>query len=238
MQTALLQQRQESLETPSPARTATRLTQKTAGKREESTLDVVSWTKAWDEYVRGNVVSHTAAKLIERFLLNTMASSGKAADDSQSEADASEDEEELPPLKLGSLKFQGLLQAAEVDDSLSEKWKASAKARAKAKTSGSELPKKNARLHEYAHSHRMGEKVWRTKTSGAEASERQHPGHMYEDSYQDHMAALSTRTTGDRAFDDAPFDQKRDAAASFNPAGHTDADLDRVLASIMTSSNL
>ena len=94
MQTALLQQRQESLEKPSSARTATRLTQKTAKKREESTLDVVSWTKAWDEYVRGNVVSHTAAKLIERFLLNTMASSGKAADDSQSEADASEDEEE------------------------------------------------------------------------------------------------------------------------------------------------
>ena len=109
-----------------------------------------------------------------------------------------------------------------------EKWKASAKARAKGKTSGSELPKKSARLHEYAHSHRMGEKVWRTKTSGAEASERQHPGHMYEDSYQDHMAALSTRTTGDRAFDDAPFDQKRDAAASFNPAGYTDTNLDRV----------
>ena len=74
--------------------TATRLTQKTARNRKDSTLDVLSWTKAWDEYVRGNVVSHTAAKLIERFLLNTMASSGKAADDSQSEADASEDEEE------------------------------------------------------------------------------------------------------------------------------------------------
>ena len=54
----------------------------------------------WDEYVRGTVVSVAAANIMQRFLSNMIAATGKAMDDSQSEVDASECESELPPMKL------------------------------------------------------------------------------------------------------------------------------------------
>ena len=38
---------------------------------------IVEWSRAWDVYVRGNVVSQAAAKLIRSFLLKTIAASGK-----------------------------------------------------------------------------------------------------------------------------------------------------------------
>ena len=180
MEAAQLEEWHESLGQPSTAQAPSRLTKKTAKKRPESVLEKVSWKNAWDEYVRGNVVSDAAARLIQSFLLNTMASSGKAADDVQSDADATEDEAELPPLKLPCRKFQELLQAAGDCETLGEKWKASAKAKAKAAegTSG----KKSTRLQEYEQSHRIGERVWKTGPSGVEAGERACPGHMFEDS--------------------------------------------------------
>ena len=89
-------------------------------------LEKVSWIRAWDEYVRGNVVSHHAALLIRRFLLDAMACSGKAADDAQSEADASADEEELPPLKVSCQRFQPLLQSSQESGSLGGKLAAAA----------------------------------------------------------------------------------------------------------------
>ena len=118
MEEAVLQQWQESLDRPSQDQASYRLTKKTTKNVAKSALDMMSWRNAWDEYVRGNVVSVAAAKVVQRFLLNTMASSGKAVDDAQSEADASEDECELPPLKLPCQKFQELLQSTEEVDSL------------------------------------------------------------------------------------------------------------------------
>ena len=64
--------------------------------------DKIDWGSAWSEYVRGNVVSESAARLIKSFLLNTMAASGGAADEAESEADATEDESELPPMKVSN----------------------------------------------------------------------------------------------------------------------------------------
>ena len=66
--------------------------------------------------MRSNIVSRSAAKLIQSFLLNTMASTGKAIDDDESEADATEDEAEIPPLNLQTDKFQQLLKCAEDQD--------------------------------------------------------------------------------------------------------------------------
>ena len=106
MDSGVLQEWQGSVDQPSQVRSPCRLTKKTTQQGTESASEKVSWKTAWDGYVRGNVVSETAAKLIQRFLLNTMASSGSAADDAQSEADASEDEAELPPLKLPCQQFQ------------------------------------------------------------------------------------------------------------------------------------
>ena len=39
------------------------------------------WNKSWDEYVRGNVVSESAAKLIRSLMLKTIAATGMPQDD-------------------------------------------------------------------------------------------------------------------------------------------------------------
>ena len=68
-----------------------------------------------------NVVSKAATKLIQTFLLNSMASSGKQAEDAGSEADESADDTELPPLKLPGQKFQELLHSVKDEGSFAEK---------------------------------------------------------------------------------------------------------------------
>ena len=57
---------------------------------------------------------------------------------------------------------------------------------------------------------------------------------MFEESCQDHLAALAERAK-DADAHDAPFDEKRDSAASYNPAGYSRTTIDNVLASIMSS---
>ena len=70
----------------------------------------IHWPSAWDEYVRGHVVSETASQLIQSFLLKTMAvSGGKADDDAESEADKSDDDVNIPRLHLSPLSLQSLL---------------------------------------------------------------------------------------------------------------------------------
>ena len=61
-----------------------------------------------------------AAKLIQTFLLNTMASSGKQADDAESEADKSADDTELHQLKLPSHRFHELLHSVKEENSFTE----------------------------------------------------------------------------------------------------------------------
>ena len=68
-----------------------------------------------------------------------------------------------------------------------------------------------------------------------EASDRACPGDMFEESYQDYFAAL-TASSSSKNTQEAPFDEKRDAAASFNPVGHGRTIIDKVLADIMASS--
>ena len=58
---------------------------------------------------------------------------------------------------------------------------------------------------------------------------------MFETSYQDHLAALTDRKK-DRNAHDAPFDHERHAAASFDPRGGSDRNIDSTLKSIMESS--
>ena len=189
MEAAVLQQWQESLDRPSQDYASYKLTKKTNKKVGQSTLDMMSWRNAWDEYVRGNVVSDAAAKIIRRFLLNTMAaSSAKNAGSAQSEADASESDDELPPLKLCGITFQELIKSAKDDGSLGEQCIASAKARAGPSHSGP--AKKKDRLNEYEQRHRIRERVWKTDSSSIEAGERASPGNMNEESYQDHLTAL------------------------------------------------
>ena len=96
--------------------------------------------------------------------------------------------------------------------------------------------KKSARLQEYEGSHRIGEALWKTDVLGTDAMQRTSPGHMYEESFEEHLAALSTSSKEKATTHEAPFDVSRHAAASFNAAGFSTTSLDKVLASITTSS--
>ena len=55
-----------------------------------SAQEHAQWHATWNAYVRGHVVSYTAAELIQSFLLKTLAASGgQQNDDANSEADKS-----------------------------------------------------------------------------------------------------------------------------------------------------
>ena len=153
--------------------------------------ELVSWKNAWDHYVRGNVVSHSGAKIIQRFLLNTMMSRSKSDDDEQSEAATSEEESDLRPLKMSSAKFQELLHTGATPSSINEKVIVSTKANAKL---GKErLKKRKTRMEEYNESLRIGERIWKTDTSSAPQGKQARTGHMFEDTFQEHLRALGVR---------------------------------------------
>ena len=196
-------------------------------------LDKVYWKEAWDEYVRGNVVSKTAAKLIQRILLNTMTSTGKTMGDTQSMADATDSESELPQFKLTGMKFQESLHSTTKVDGPNEELLASPKAKARDSSSGPS--KKKARIEEYEASHRIGERVWKTESCDIKAGDRSSPGNMFQESYKELMAALFVKDRTGRAHN-APFDEKRDGAASFNAPGYASSSMDTIIASFLKSS--
>ena len=88
----------------SPSRPSKVLRRKQPKAPVESVADQVHWGNAWSEYVRGNVVSESAEILIRRFLLNTIASTGKETERDDIELDESEDDVEFPRLTLPSRK--------------------------------------------------------------------------------------------------------------------------------------
>ena len=234
MQAQDLQKWQDSLDRPSQQQGSCRLRKKTSRDVAKLAVDSICFRTAWDEYVRGNVHSATQAKLIERFLLNTMAATGKEGDDSEGEADASESEVDLPPMKLTGMKFQELITSAKNDETLGEKCIATAKAKAKESKKGT--AKKGSRQNEYEQSHRIGERVWKTDAVPIAASERTNPGNMYEESYKAHLGALSLRGKAVSEQWTSAFNEKRDAAASYNPVGYSSTSIHDVLTSIMQGS--
>ena len=129
-----------------------RVCRRATGKTvDDSILQKVHGWSTWNEHVRGNIVSRSAAKLIQSFLLNTMASTGKAIDDDESEADATEDEPEIPPLQLQTDKFQQLLQCADNQDNDTTAQKITRS-----------VARRMSRKAEYQQSHRIGEAIWKT----------------------------------------------------------------------------
>ena len=68
------------------------------------------WDKSWDEYVRGNVVSESAAKLIRSLMLKTIAATGMPQDDSSSNDEGfNEDDAEIPTLTLNAADLARIL---------------------------------------------------------------------------------------------------------------------------------
>ena len=94
--------------------------------------------------------------------------------------------------------------------------------------------KKGRQLH-FQHSHRVGERLWKTAESEIKADMRHNRGHMFEDSWQDHLAAVSMKTQVTGAHR-VTVDKKCDATNAYNPGGFSSSSIDKALESIMTSS--
>ena len=57
----------------------------TAAGHESATMEnMVAWETTWDAYVRGHVVSDTAARFIQSFLLKTVAATGSTMENQES----------------------------------------------------------------------------------------------------------------------------------------------------------
>ena len=150
--------------------------------------DKINWMNTWSEYVQGNIVSNSAARLIQSFLLNTWTTSSSRDNEDDSQADASEEETELPALKLSSQKLADLLRpsgtTATADQDKNDKTQSTAE---KLKAS---LRRRKPHLEEYIRSQKIGECIWKTPITNTAAEDRENPGHMYENTYKDHLAAL------------------------------------------------
>lgn len=142
----------------------------------------------WSEYVQGNIVSNSAARLIQSFLLNTWTTSSSHDDNDESEADASKEETDLPSLKLSSQKFGDLLRPSGATTTINQD------DNDKTQTTASKLKaprsKRKPHLEEYIKSQQIGESAWNPPISNTAAEDRPNPGHMYEDTFQDHIVAL------------------------------------------------
>ena len=191
------------------------------------------WAAAWEEYVRGHVVSKTAADLIQSFLLKTMAVGGKSNDSDESEADQPEDDPDVPALRLSRSALLDLIAPnfAKLDSK-------NAAAGSEPASTGTKLKasvKKQMKEGNYERSIAIGQAVWSTPDIEVKAEDRGNPGHMFEDSFQDHIAALSTASAKADKFT-APFDPERNAAANWNQpnAGN---DLDATMDRIMTAQD-
>ena len=78
----------------------------------------------------------------------------------------------------------------------------------------------------------IGQAVWSTPDAGGAAEDRGKPGNMFEDTYDEHIAALSDMRSKCNSHT-APFDEKRNAAATWN-RNNALADLDTVMERILS----
>ena len=171
----------------SPLRKVARSVQKS--HPHEPIVQKFQWHHTWSEYVRGHIVSNTAKDLIQSFLLRTIASSQKDAEDVDSEADESGSDTDIPRLHVEACKFQELLQSASTN--VSDEKQDNDATESKSKKFRQSVSDRQARKQAYESSIRIGEAVWKTQNTCGAADDREKPGHMYEDVYQDHLTALS-----------------------------------------------
>ena len=168
-------------------------------------------------------MSDAAAALIKSFLLKTMVGSGDQQNADDSEADKSENEQDVPPLQLSAPQLQELLKHAMTTTTSTTSSNFNDKIIAAAK--------KRTNLDEYDKSMRLSDAVWATEPSGKSADTRTTPVHTYEATYAEHIAAL-TQSKKNISTSEAPFSEGRNAAASWNrdeAAKHLDAIMDEIL---------
>jgi hypothetical protein len=91
---------------------------------------------AWRQYIRGNVASDNAATLITSFLTKTMARSAEFEPEEDAEADKSDVDDDIPPLRLKPGAIRKLFDASlDNPDDAAEPSKPKAPARAAPQTS-------------------------------------------------------------------------------------------------------
>jgi len=193
----------------------------------------VQWHATWNAYVRGHVVSYTAAELIQSFLLKTLAASGgQQNDDANSEADKSEDDTDLLPLKLSRAGLKQVLApssiAADCGDVSGED--------GDKKSTGAKLRrglKRKSLQNEYDRSIRTGCAVWATPESRRSAEDRREPGHMFENKVEEILSSKRASNAQPKS-SNAPFDNDRNAAATW-ATNNADITLDSCMASIMAA---
>ena len=133
-----------------------------------------NFTKAWAWYVNGNVVSGAAAQLIRSMLAKAL-SSRAGEHDEESEADASDVDEDIKPLQLGADDLRSLLRgAAEGDPEV-----------------GGEAPNKRKRLRVKSHqeSLRTVDTLWKAREGQASIVPAEDVGPLQFDSVREHVAA-------------------------------------------------
>ena len=121
-------------------------------------------------------------------MLDTWTTTSSHDDNDESEADASEEETDLPSLKLSSQKFGDLLRPSGATTTINQD--DNHKTQTTASKLKASLSKRKPHLEEYIKSQQIGESVWETPISNTAAEDRQNPGHMYEDTFGDYLAAL------------------------------------------------
>ena len=186
------------------------------------------WHNAWNEYIRGNIVSESARDLIQSFLLKTMAASYTRTDE-ESDADVSSDDDAVPRLEIAADQFHKLL---ETTDTISEERPGSSEnAVGRTHRLRQSVSDKHMQRKAYITSIRIGEALWKTPEICTAAADRKKPGHMYEDCFDQHISAL-TNTSGTHDSNGAPFDENRNAAANWF-RDNAETHLDEVMAKIM-----
>ena len=187
----------------------------------------MDWGAAWSTYVRGNVVSESAAQLIRNFLLNTMFSGSPSREDADDEHARTLYTDSVPRLQLSTATFQSQLLGMR---SCAQKFTVAAQAQLKQKK------RKRAAQHDYATSYDRSkdicEGMWKDVSNADAAEERLCPGEMYADTFDDHLRALTVKEASvKKKF--SPLQPPMPAAAAFTPAVQVQRGLDAVLSTIL-----
>ena len=193
----------------------------------------IKWATAWDEYVRGKIVSKSARKIIQSFLLKTLAASGHENDEDESEAEHAYEDPEIPALHLSATALEKFLNP-ELDyetSGKSEPWNEEANDVLRSGEKFKKVLKRKMKEDEYHRSIALGINLWQTPRSEVSADDRQEPGHMFADSFEDHIAALKNKDHKVLKTD-APFEEKRHTAAFWyegNAANNLDIVFEKIL---------
>ena len=193
----------------------------------------IKWATAWDEYVRGKIVSKSARKIIQSFLLKTLAASGHEHDEDESEAEHAYEDPEIPALHLSATALEKFLNP-ELDYETygkSEPWNEEANDVLRSGEKFKKVLKRKMKEDEYHRSIALGINLWQTPRSEVSADDRREPGHMFADSFEDHIAALKNKDHKVLKTD-APFEEKRHTAAFWyegNAANNLDIVFEKIL---------